>query len=144
MEAMAKRFPCFDTLEALGVMDPASIAGREEESDYGECSPRRVLMLSVLRVMSGLRALCELQLQSGEVAMLAEHFGRSSDHGSFIDGKALVEEWVSFRDIMLRRKGVSVVSAQRAARRDAPKRGEFSVDYFPVSAAGELDKNRGL
>ena len=51
LEAMAKRFPCFGMLEALGVMDPASIIGRENESDYGERSLQREFTLHVLRVV---------------------------------------------------------------------------------------------
>ena len=51
LEAMAKRFPCFGMLEALGVMDPASIIGRENERDYGDRSLRREFTLHVLRVV---------------------------------------------------------------------------------------------
>lgn len=86
----------------------------------------------------------ELKLQSGEVTLLAEHFGRGSEHGSFIDGEALIAEWPLFRDIMLQRPGVSVVSAQRAARIEAPECDEVIVEYYPGPTAGEFDQNRCL
>ena len=50
--------PCFSTLDALVVTDPASIARRKNENDYGESLLQRLLALCVLRVMRLLITVC--------------------------------------------------------------------------------------